>query len=166
MLQPMNMSIDIRPLRAEDATGIAALWMSGAHESAEVDGTYAPGVSPEGYARLVADELRSGQCIGWGAFATEPVRLLAYLTAQVAVAGPEFQPRRYLCLLDLDVGRDARRRALGSRLVAAALAHARAHGLAEVEVNWLSADQRASAFWLRQGFEPFMARGRLRLPPG
>ncbi len=164
----MDDPIEIRPLRAEDAPAVAALWMDGARDSAAVDPSYTPGVTAERYARTVAEELGSGQCLGWGAFAPGAVpRLLAYLTAQVAVAGPEFRPRRFLYLLDLDVDRTVRRQALGSRLVAAAQAHARAQGLDEIEVSWLMADARAAAFWQRQGFQPFLARGRLRpAPPG
>jgi hypothetical protein len=57
--------------------------------------------------------------------------------------------------LDLDVHPQQRRRGLGAKLIAAARAYAETQKLGSIEVNWLSEDAQASAFWLSQGFDNF-----------
>lgn len=150
----------LRPLQATDALAIAALWLAGATESAGTDKAFLPRVSLQEYAASVAMELKGGTCLGWGLFAEAPERLLAYLTARVTDPSPEFIQARFLYLLDLDVDHEARRQGLGARLVAAAKTYAQTEQLATVEVSWLSADPRASAFWRSQGFSAYLARAR------
>lgn len=96
-----------------------------------------------------AAELRSrpGRIVTvWLAYAAEtPVGLVAHVEGD---AGPS--PRHSIAWLL--VGASARRRGVGSALVAAALDHARARGAAEVWVETSSAWPDVLAFWQAVGF--------------
>ena len=155
----------LRKLESIDAHGVAALWHAGATESARTDPAFSPRLSQEAYSASVATDLSEGAYLGWGVFSEAPQSLLAYITARVTLASAEFNQSSFLYILDLDVHRDARRVGLGTKLVAAARQFAQSEGLGGVEVSWLSADPTATAFWQRQGFTQYIARGRCPLPP-
>jgi GNAT superfamily N-acetyltransferase len=151
--------VKTRPLTAADAPSIAELWLAGMHESAAVDPTFRPRVSCAAYAVSLAQVFSAGQQVGWGAFDAHET-LLGYLTANVVEANPEFEQARHLFLLDLDIHSAWRRQGIGSELVRLARAHATQQGIATVEVGWLLADPRSTAFWRHQGFAPYFMRGR------
>jgi ribosomal protein S18 acetylase RimI-like enzyme len=153
----------LRSLDAADATHIASLWLTGAAESGKTETAYLPQVSQPAYAAIIAGDLASTACIGWGLFDAKTDSLLAYLTAKITMPEPEFAQTPYLHLLDLDVHPQQRRRGLGAKLIATARAYAETQKLGSIEVNWLSEDAQASAFWLSQGFGQFLVRGRYRL---
>lgn len=153
----------LRPLDAADALHIAGLWLMGAAESGKTEAAYLPQVSQQAYATIIGADLASEACVGWGIFDASTANLLAYLTAKIAIPEPEFKQTSYLYLLDLDVHPQQRRRGLGAKLIAAARLYAETQKLGSIEVNWLSEDAQASAFWLSQGFGQFLVRGRYRL---
>ncbi len=129
------------------------------HESAAVDPTFRPRMSCAEYAVSLAQALSAGRQVGWGAFDAQET-LLGYLTANVVEANPEFEQARNLFLLDLDIHSAWRRQGIGSALVQWARAHATQQGIPTVEVGWLLADPRSTAFWRSQGFAPYVVRGR------
>jgi ribosomal protein S18 acetylase RimI-like enzyme len=145
----------LRSLDAADATHIAGLWLTGAAESGKTEAAYLPQVSQQAYAATLAGDLASEACIGWGIFDAATASLLAYLTAKIATPEAEFKQVPYLYLLDLDVHPQQRRRGLGAKLIAAARAYAETQKLGSIEVNWLSEDAQASAFWLSQDLDNF-----------
>lgn len=153
----------LRPLETADAPQIAGLWLTGAAESAKTEAAYLPQVSQQAYAQIIADELAAQTCLGWGVFDTATTNLFAYLTAKIYLPEPEFAQTPCLYLQDLDVHPQQRRRGLGAQLVAAARSYAIEQKLGSIEVNWLSEDVQASAFWHSQGFKQFLVRGRCRL---
>jgi len=59
-------------------------------------------------------------------------------------------------ITDLGVREDARRRGIGSQLLAAALAWVRASGVGRVEVQVASANREGQAFWRAHGFGDLM----------
>jgi len=59
-------------------------------------------------------------------------------------------------ITDLGVREDARRRGIGTALVATAIAWVKASGVARVEVQVAHANPAAQAFWRAQGFGDFM----------
>ena len=148
-----------RALASADASAVAEVWLAGAHESAAVDGAFRPRVSVSEYGASLAEEFASGAIVGWGCFSAEG-SLLGYLTARASEASREFVPAKYLYLLDLDVRSSARRQGIASELVRTARLFAAASGLASVEVSWLIADARATAFWRARGFVQYLARAR------
>jgi len=151
--------MDTRTLVAADAIAVAELWLAGAHESGVVDATFRPRVSVAEYGSTLREEFTSGTIVGWGRFSPSN-ELLGYLTARVSEASLEFLPAKYLYLLDLDVRPIARRRGIGSALVQVARLFAKERSLESIEVSWLLADARATAFWRRQGFAQYLARAR------
>lgn len=155
----MHDSMRTRVLVITDAGAVAQLWLAGAQESATVEPAFEPRVSASEYCACLTEEFKSGAIVGWGCF-SEDDELLGYLTASMSDASPEFVRPRYLYLLDLDVCSSARRRGIGSELVHAARRFAADNGLASIEVNWLSADARAGAFWRAQGFTQYLSRAR------
>lgn len=150
----------LRRLNPDDAPAVTKLWHAGALDSASADAHFHPATSPEAYAQAVASDLRMGKVLGWAAVDATEGSVLAYLTAEIREPAPDFEQARYLYLLDLDVGREHRRKGFGAKLVAEARAFAVQEGLATIEVAWLVEDARASAFWARQGFAPYLARAR------
>lgn len=157
------MTLELIALHTRHAAEVAALWLAGVRENALSDPAYWPAFSEDRYAELMASRLASGSVFGWAAIEPSTGRLAAYLTAELKRSAPEFRKREHLGLLDLDVQRAHRRKGLGTSLVAAARLHARAAGLSSIEVNWVTTDAQASAFWHRQGFGPHLSRGRLGL---
>jgi len=153
--------MDLIPLHARHASELASLWLAGVRENAVAEPAYAPAVSREQYADILASRLGAGALFGWAIMLPSSSRLAAYLTAEVRNAAPEFVHRRYLSLLDLDVHLAERRKGLGRRLVEAAKRHAHAAGLSSIEVSWVTRDAGAAAFWQRQGFGPYLTRGSL-----
>lgn len=153
----------LRLLETADAQQIAGLWLMGAAESGKTEAAYLPQVSQQAYTAIIADQLASQACIGWGFFDTATASLLAYLTAKIRLPEPEFAQIPSLALLDLDVHPQQRRRGLGAQLVATARSYTTEQKLSSIEVNWLSEDAQASAFWHSQGFKQFLVRGRIRL---
>jgi ribosomal protein S18 acetylase RimI-like enzyme len=111
------------------------------------------------YAESVGAELEAKAIVGWGAFGPSNA-LLGYLTARLVQPSAEFQQTSHLYILDLDVRPQSRRQGVGTRLVQVARSHTSGSGVASVEVGWLAADARASAFWRKQGFVPYLARAR------
>ena len=59
-------------------------------------------------------------------------------------------------ITDLGVREEARRRGIGSQLLAAALAWIRHQGIARVQINVAVGNAEGQAFWRRHGFAPHM----------
>jgi ribosomal protein S18 acetylase RimI-like enzyme len=148
-----------RALAAADASAVAELWLVGAQESAAVDSAFLPRVSVSEYSASLTEELLSGAVVGWGCYSVEG-SLMGYLTARLSEASAEFVPSKYLYLLDLDVRSSARRQGVASELVRAARRFSLESGVGSLEVSWLLADARATAFWHKQGFIQYLARAR------
>jgi ribosomal protein S18 acetylase RimI-like enzyme len=151
--------VRVRALASSDAIAVAQLWLAGAHESAAIDQAFSPRMSAAHYAASISAELEAKAILGWGALSATSA-LLGYITARLVEPSVEFQQPSYMYILDLDVQSESRRQGIGTRLVQAARSHCSASGVASVEVGWLSADARASAFWRKQGFVQYFARAR------
>ncbi len=148
-------------LHSTHASAVASLWLSGVRENALAERAYLPAVSQEEYAATIVARLANGSIFGWAVVLPSPSRLVAYLTAELKESAPEFVQRKYLNLLDLDVHQAERRNGYGTSLVQAARRHSKKAGLSSIEVNWVTADVQASAFWQRQGFSQYLSRARL-----
>ena len=157
--------MELAPLEPRDAPGIAALWLAGAAESAAWDSSFAPSQSLAECIASVESDLSGNAYFGWGVLESSNRLLVGYLTARVEKPSREFRRGALLQLLDLDVQLNARRQGIGSRLVESARAHAQSASSLRVEVGWLSTDPQASAFWRRQGFSQYIARGQITFEP-
>ena len=148
-------------LQSTHASAVASLWLSGVRENARAERAYLPAVSQEEYAATIVARLANGSIFGWVIVLPSPPRLVAYLMAELKESAPEFVQRKYLNLLDLDVRQAERRNGYGTSLVEAAKRYSKKADLSSIEVNWVTADVQASAFWQRQGFSPYLSRARL-----
>lgn len=148
-------------LETRDASAMAELWLAGAAESGATDPSFLPRQTLAECAASIEADLANKVYFGWGVFEASTRGLLAYLTARIEEPSKAFQRDASLYLLDLDVKRLARRQGFGTGLVAAAKRYAEERSIERVEVGWLAADPQASAFWLAQGFCPYLARAQV-----
>lgn len=153
----------LRRLERTDAPALAALWWTGASESARHEPAYAPRGSLASQTARLDGLLERAEIVGWGVFGPDG-QLVGALTARPEPPSAAYAQEAALQILDADVAESARGRGVLRRLVEAAAAHARAAGLGELQLFWVANDERAGAAWRRLGFEAVVVHGRRRVP--
>jgi ribosomal protein S18 acetylase RimI-like enzyme len=145
----------IRPARCEDAESVVGLWRCLVETHAVLDAAFALRSDASlrlerAVTRALVDpdvgvwvSERSGERLGFCAACLERSDALAAETRRAAIT-------------ELYVRPDARRQGRGRALVDAALAWAREHGAARVEVRVAARNAAGQAFWRAQGFGDFV----------
>jgi len=128
----MELHADIEPM----------IWTIGPDAESQMRLYLADNIQSEGMLLLVAEN--EGEVVG-------------YLLAAKAPRPPVLDPPVCGAISDCAVTRSARRRGIGSKLVAQAMDWFREQGLAHVQVSHATRNPMSSAFWKAQGFRPYQA---------
>lgn len=158
--------MNIRKLSPADALEVAALWHEGTTASGEIDSLFLPRLSIVDYAERIHAMFTGGSIFGWCVVSKDKGRLIGYLTAEIIPISTEWQMDSYLHILDVDITSSSRQKGCATKLLQAAIEHAKCIGLRRIELSWLAKDPRSSAVWAKLGFEPYLYRGFLHIQPG
>jgi len=141
---------------------IVELWKELMDFHAERDPQFAP--AEDGavhFEKYLRDLLAKAE---WRVFvALDGERVVGYLMAQVAKRPPVIKHRDFGFISDLAVAASHRRRAIGQKLLRAAIAWFSERGLRRVEAHVAARNEVARGFWAAQGFEDCLHTMRLRL---
>lgn len=138
-----------------DLAGLTELWIEVTAHHAHLDPlfTLRPGAEPE-IRRLLDAFVRDPDAAIFAWQAEE--ELLGFCSVRIDRAPPILEETRRAEICDIGVRAAARRRGLGSALVAAALDWARDRGVARAEVRVVAGNAEGQAFWRALGFGDLM----------
>ncbi|HOF88944.1 MAG TPA: GNAT family N-acetyltransferase [Armatimonadota bacterium] len=154
----------IRPATRKDLEVIGDLWVELMSFHADLDARF--GIPDGGrvkYMRHVTPMLHDDMCRPLVAVVAEGV--VGYLLAYVAENPPIFPIPRYGFIADLCVTSACRRRGVGKRLVADALAWFRRHGVTSIQLNVAHHNPVSQAFWRGIGCTDYLDHMWLALAP-
>jgi ribosomal protein S18 acetylase RimI-like enzyme len=145
----------VRRAGAGDLDPLASLWTALGEHHAELDPAFAlrPDAAPE-IRRLLLAQLRDPEAAFF--LWEEGGRALGFAQVRVDAAPPILVETRRAEIVDLAVRADARRRGIGSALLAAALDWVRDRDVERVEVRVAAANAAGQGFWRARGFGDWM----------
>jgi ribosomal protein S18 acetylase RimI-like enzyme len=134
------------------------LWREMMDFHAQVDHRFRPLPSPEGeeaWARYLRESVfdRDEWCVF---VAEEGGRLIGQTLGMLRESYPVFEPDRYGYLTDVAVEAAARRRGVGTALVAAAIEWLRERGASHVELRAAHRNTVSQSFWRAMGCTDYM----------
>jgi ribosomal protein S18 acetylase RimI-like enzyme len=147
----------VRQATEQDVAAIVQLWREMADLHAEIEPMVWT-LSPEADERCrqyLRDCIESSDCRLF--VAVDAQRVVGYLLACKAKRPPVLVPPEQGAIQDACVTRSARRKGIGTRLVAAAMEWFRSEELTIAAVSHALGNDMSSAFWRAQGFRPHLA---------
>lgn len=150
------MSPGARPALRADLAAIVALWAALVEEHGERDPAFAvrPGALDE--LPALVEALLGDPDAGLWVWDERPAGIIGFCAARCRRAPAATAERARVEITELAVAEAKRRRGIGRALVAAALAWARAAGVARVEVRVAARNPAGQAFWRALGFADFV----------
>jgi GNAT superfamily N-acetyltransferase len=157
-----GMRIRIRQARTEDAHALAGLWEEMAAFHAELARYWRIKAGcKEDYAAHMQSVVRDANRAVF--VAHDDGKIVGFILVQLDSRARVFVENVHGLVVDLAVTEDYRRQGIGTRLVARATRWFGSRGVETMEVRIATANPLSSAFWKKQGFEPYMAISRRTL---
>lgn len=145
----------VRPMRPRDLDRVAALWAALSAHHAALDPLFSLRSDADSEIReLLAAQLRDPDT---AVFVCESGGdLEGFCSVQIDRAPPIYRERERAEIADLGVREAARRRGIGTALVAAAYEWIAGRGVDRVEVRVAARNTEGQAFWRALGFDDLM----------
>lgn len=160
----MSAAVTIRPARLFDRDAALALWAQLQAEHEALDARHRPSASARD---------RWGNDFGvWAGSNVDCVfvaeaggEIVGLVTAHTYWPAPVYEQEMEVYLTELVVAPEHRSAGIGARLVEAVRGWARNLGVRQIRAGVLSRNERARAFWARQGADDYFATVTLPVGP-
>ena len=147
----------VREATQQDIPAVVELWKQLMDMHKELDPCFALKAGAEGaFAQWVGENIAGED--GHVVVAELDGQIVGYSQARVIVNPPVLELQRYCQLHDCFVAADMRGKGIGRLLTASIRDWAAANDLKRIEVRHSVRNPGAGAFWLKVGFQPYLAR--------
>jgi len=147
----------VREARPEDVPAVLGLWEEFMDHHAALDPYFRRGEGGTGsFGKWLKQRVEDEK--GLVLVAESDGLVVGYLLGSEAERPAVFDEQRYGMVYDLAVTASRRRRGIGARLLDGALERFAARGVGRVELNVLTTNEPASAFWEKHGFSVYLER--------
>jgi ribosomal protein S18 acetylase RimI-like enzyme len=148
----------VRKAAKQDADAIVGLWLEKRALHAEIEpAIWTPSPEAEGIFRgNLGAMLRDSRCRVL--VAARGPEIVGFLTVIKEEGSAVTSRRPYGSIGSICVAPSARRRGVGTRLLAKAMAWLKRQGVAEVEVSYATGNELSSSFWQAHGFRTYRAQ--------
>jgi GNAT superfamily N-acetyltransferase len=140
-----------RPIRLDDLTTVATLWLQCTQEVACNEAIYTPALNHTDLTHFLTEEFTQKQRFGWLALVQD--QIVAYVTCQLQTESQLFVRRDYLYIHDLDVHPQFRRQGVSRLLMHCVEGYARLNGIKRLELGVAYNDPRSRRVWESYDFE-------------